>query len=65
MRDALGALWVSSVFLLEAGPVSVRQAGETVSLPLEDYVAAVLAGEAGPYTGDALRAVAVAARTYA
>ncbi|MGH9657806.1 MAG: SpoIID/LytB domain-containing protein, partial [Bryobacteraceae bacterium] len=42
-----------------------RQAGETVSLPLEDYVAAVLAGEAGPYTGDALRAVAVAARTYA
>jgi stage II sporulation protein D len=44
----------------------VRVGAETVPLPLERYVAAVLAGEAGTFrSGEALRAMAVAARTYA
>ena len=38
----------------------------TLTMPLEDYVAAVLAGEsAGFKSGEALKAMAVAARTYA
>ena len=38
----------------------------TARMPLEDYVAAVLAGEAGGFKSDeALKAMAVAARTYA
>jgi stage II sporulation protein D len=38
----------------------------TLAMPLEDYVAAVLAGEsAGFKSGEALKAMAVAARTYA
>jgi stage II sporulation protein D len=53
-----------------AWPVEIRAAEGrlriTVTLPLEEYVAAVLAGEAGGITQDeALKAMAVAARTYA
>ncbi|MGA3019349.1 MAG: SpoIID/LytB domain-containing protein [Bryobacteraceae bacterium] len=44
----------------------VRVGAETVTLPLERYVAAVLAGEAGTFrSAEALQAMAVAARTYA
>ncbi|MFL6465965.1 MAG: SpoIID/LytB domain-containing protein [Bryobacteraceae bacterium] len=40
--------------------------GRIVQLPAEDYVAAVLAGESGTFrSGEALKAMAVAARTYA
>jgi stage II sporulation protein D len=40
--------------------------GRIVELPAEDYVAAVLAGECGVFrSGEALKAMAVAARTYA
>ncbi|HWR53865.1 MAG TPA: SpoIID/LytB domain-containing protein [Bryobacteraceae bacterium] len=43
-----------------------RRDGETISLPPEEYVAAVLAGEATVLRSDeALKAMAVAARTYA
>ena len=46
--------------------VKVRIGNETVTLPLEHYVAAVLAGEAGTFrSGEARKAMAVAARTYA
>ena len=61
-----------SLALLLAGavaaqtPLKVRVGAETLSLPLERYVAAVLAGEAGTFRSDeALKAMAVAARTYA
>jgi len=44
----------------------VRVGAETLTLPLERYVAAVLAGEAGTFRSvGALQAMAVAARTYA
>lgn len=50
-------------------PLSVTKSGKTllftVRLPREDYVAAVLAGEASLLPQEALKAMAVAARTYA
>lgn len=50
-------------------PLSVTKSGKslrfTVRLPREDYVAAVLAGEASILPQEALKAMAVAARTYA
>ncbi len=50
-----------------AGPtVKVRAGNATVQLPLERYVAAVLAGESSVFrSSEALEAMAVAARTYA
>jgi stage II sporulation protein D len=46
--------------------VRVRIAGRTVELPREGYVAGVLAGESSVFRSDeALKAMAVAARTYA
>jgi len=43
-----------------------NEGGQVVSLPAEQYVAAVLAGESGTFrSGEALKAMAVAARTYA
>ena len=53
--------------LFGAAPdVRVRIHSTTVSLPLERYVAAALAGEASVFQSrEALRAMAVAARTYA
>jgi stage II sporulation protein D len=52
------------------GPVEVKRQGGrlllTVRMPLEEYVAAVLAGESSTFTSEeALKAMAVAARTYA
>jgi stage II sporulation protein D len=46
--------------------VKVRVGAQTLTLPLERYVAAVLAGEASTFRSEsALQAMAVAARTYA
>ena len=46
--------------------VKVRVGSATVSLPLERYVAGVLAGESSVFRSDeALKAMSVAARTYA
>ena len=46
--------------------VKVKVGAATLDLPLERYVAAVLAGEAGTFRSpEALKAMAVAARTYA
>jgi len=62
-------LFVSLLALPLAAQVpefQVRLGGNIVKLPLERYVAAVLAGEASVFQSDeALKAMAVAARTYA
>ncbi len=51
---------------LAAATVKVRIGKQTLELPLEKYVAGVLAGEAAVFRSDeALKAMAVAARTYA
>jgi stage II sporulation protein D len=62
----------AAVALLAALPlaaqtaVKVRQGASTLSLPLEQYVAGVLAGESSVFRSpEALKAMAVAARTYA
>ena len=50
---------------LSAATLKVQVSGRVVEMPLEKYVAAVLAGEAGVFRSDeALKAMAVAARTY-
>jgi len=51
-------------------PLQVRAQGDSLililSMPMEDYVAAVLAGESGNFkSAEALKAMAVAVRTYA
>lgn len=56
--------------LIAPGPLEVRHNGDafqlTVQIGLENYVAAVLHGEAGGFrTAEARKAMAVAARTYA
>jgi len=49
-----------------ASDVTVRVGNSNVPMPLEHYVAAVLAGEASEFRSpEALKAIAVAARTYA
>ncbi|MBV9675346.1 MAG: SpoIID/LytB domain-containing protein [Acidobacteriaceae bacterium] len=61
-------LWV---FVIQAEVIykvrlTSNDGGHVVSLPAEQYVAAVLAGESGTFRSDeALKAMAVAARTYA
>ena len=50
---------------LSAASLKVQVSGHVVEMPLEKYVAAVLAGEAGVFRSDeALKAMAVVARTY-
>ena len=52
--------------LAAAQPVKVRLANRTVEMPIERYVAAALAGESSVFrSSEALKAMAVAARTYA
>jgi stage II sporulation protein D len=64
---AITLLLLAALPLLAASPdVKVRIRGTTASLPLERYVAAVLAGESSVFQSrEALKAMAVAARTYA
>ena len=63
------ALWTLLIVMpLAAAPatVKVRNGGKIVEIPMERYVAAVLAGESSVFQSDeALKAMAVAARTYA
>ncbi|MGO9254702.1 MAG: SpoIID/LytB domain-containing protein [Bryobacteraceae bacterium] len=62
------AVWLLALPLVAAeGPeFKVRVGSATVQLPLERYVAAVLAGESSVFRSDeALKAMSVAARTYA
>ncbi len=63
------ALWTLLIVMpLAAAPatVKVRNGGEIVEISMERYVAAVLAGESSVFQSDeALKAMAVAARTYA
>lgn len=67
--------WPAPVLFFIAGAIAAngairvqltqRDGGKIVDLPLEQYVAAVLAGEVGAFKSDeALKAMAVAARTY-
>jgi stage II sporulation protein D len=60
-------LALATLALTAAEPIyQVRIGGRTVAVPRERYVAAVVAGEASVLQSDeALKAVAVAARTYA
>ncbi len=60
-------LALGAIPLLAATPaVKVRLHNTVVSMPLEQYVAAVLAGESSVFQSrEALKAMAVAARTYA
>jgi stage II sporulation protein D len=59
----LAALLICAPLL--AGTLKVRIGKDIVEMPLEKYVAAVLAGESSTFRSDeALKAMAVAARTY-
>ena len=61
-----GVLLLLLCLPLSAADVRVQLNNKIVDLPLERYVAAVLAGEAGTFQSpEALKAMAVAARTYA
>jgi stage II sporulation protein D len=61
----LGALLFALALQLSAATLKVQVRGHVVEMPLEKYVAAVLAGEAGVFRSDeALKAMAVVARTY-
>ena len=61
------ALWACGVLgAAEPGTLKVRIHSAIVEMPLERYVAAVLAGECSTFRGDeGIKAMAVAARTYA
>jgi stage II sporulation protein D (peptidoglycan lytic transglycosylase) len=69
-RSVVALLLLSAVPSLTQTTVRVRLKpavdSAIIEMPLEDYVAAVVAGEAGTlHSTEALRAMAVAARTYA
>ena len=65
MKTAL-ALLVAFPLAAAPGALKVRQGARTIELPLERYVAGVLAGESSVFqSAEALKAMAVAARTYA
>lgn len=71
-RKTLGLLVVGLSWCSLAGAAAaaadlkVRMAGTTVEMPLERYVAAVLAGECGSFhSDDGIKAMAVAVRSYA
>jgi stage II sporulation protein D len=59
------AILFALAFQLSAASLKVKVGGRVEEMPLEKYVAAVLAGEAGVFrSDDALKAMAVIARTY-
>ena len=62
---ALAALLVCLPLAAAPGTLKVRVGQSTIEMPLEEYVAAVLAGESSSFQSDeALKAMAVAARSY-
>ena len=66
MNRAVLALLAALPLAAQAPSFKVRVGETTLQLPLERYVAAVLAGESSVFrSGEALKAMAVAARTYA
>jgi stage II sporulation protein D len=68
MRDVIrvAALLMVLALAVFGATVKVQLGGRVMELPLQRYVAAVLAGEAGVFRSDeALKAMAVVARTYA
>lgn len=59
-------LFAIAVLPVCAQPVTVRLDGRVKTMPLEEYVAAVVAGESSTFRSDeALKAMAIAARTFA
>jgi len=61
----VSGLLVSLPLLAAPATLKVRIGGQAVEMPLEKYVAAVVAGESSSFRSDeALKAMAVAARTY-
>ena len=66
MRLALAILWLAAAAAAAEPTVRVRVGGAVQEIPLERYVAGVVAGESSVFRSEAaLRAMAVAARTYA
>jgi stage II sporulation protein D len=67
MMRRLLCVWLFALPAAAAWPeVTVRQGSATLRLPLERYVAGVLGGEASVFqSAEALKAMAVSARTYA
>lgn len=68
MARWLALIFISVTFTAAAQPVRVKLAGQAkpVSMDIEEYVAATVAGEAGGFKSmEALKAMSVAARTYA
>jgi stage II sporulation protein D len=70
LRPAIAVLFASAALLAAAPAIKLRvhtpRGDSTVDVPLERYVAAVVAGEGGVLRSEAARqALAVAARTYA
>jgi stage II sporulation protein D len=64
MKRAAAALFALA-FQLSAATLKVQTGGRVMEMPLEKYVASVIAGEAGVFrSDDALKAMAVVARTY-
>jgi stage II sporulation protein D len=64
--DAQRALAVSSTTTVRIGVTSAQRAARVTTLPLEEYVARVLAGEGEPRAADAAQqALAIAVRTFA
>jgi len=66
----IGAVWAFAVLLalplLASDTIKLRSGGKTIDLPIERYVAAVVAGEGGVLKSPAARqALAIAARSYA
>jgi stage II sporulation protein D len=65
MTLLLALLWTSAALLAQS-EISVHTQRGTAKLPLEQYVAGVLAGEVNTFQSqEALRAMAIVARTYA
>jgi len=61
----LAAVLITLALQVSAASLKVKVGGRVEEVPLERYVAAVLAGEAGVFRSDeALKAMAVVARTY-
>ena len=70
MKQLFLVFWLSTLIVQAEVTYKVRLAdnngGRILELPAEEYIAAVLAGESGTFrSGEALKAMAVAARTYA
>ncbi len=66
MKPLLALLFCAALAFAAPGTLKVRLKSATIEMPLDQYVAAVLAGECSTFRSDeAIKAMAVAARSYA